>query len=215
MLFYYAIIGHKEDTMSMCQVDGCDRRIYAGGYCRVHYTRVRRHGHPQANIPLRGERICKVIGCNEPHKALGYCKFHYKRHNLGIPLDKKRRRKEYQHKVCTVDGCNEPHHGLGYCSRHYQRFKRYGDPHKTKKTVYSKEIQELLIRYPLATVALMVLGRKCVRCGFDDIRALQIDHINNDGYKENRVKMYHKILRGDTEGYQVLCANCNWIKRYV
>lgn len=65
--------------------------------------------------------------------------------------------------------------------------------------------------------ALEVLGNVCVRCGFDDVRALQIDHVNGGGsqerLKEDNRRMYVRIAGGDTEGYQVLCANCNWIKR--
>ena len=61
------------------------------------------------------------------------------------------------------------------------------------------------------------LGGKCARCGFSDKRALQIDHIKGGGSKENRklgwLKMYKKILLDDGSNYQLLCANCNWIKR--
>jgi hypothetical protein len=64
--------------------------------------------------------------------------------------------------------------------------------------------------------ALSVLGTKCSRCGFDDIRALQIDHRFGGGTKERRnlsyPAYYLKILR-NPERYQVLCANCNTIKR--
>ncbi|CAO4179086.1 HNH endonuclease signature motif containing protein [Methylorubrum populi] len=31
---------------------------------------------------------------------------------------------------CSV--CGEPVKGLGFCDKHYQRFKKYGDPHKTR-----------------------------------------------------------------------------------
>lgn len=62
------------------------------------------------------------------------------------------------------------------------------------------------------------LGGKCSGCGFSDHRALQIDHVNGGGNKEYRklgqVASWNKMLK-DTEGlYQLLCANCNWIKRY-
>ncbi len=63
---------------------------------------------------------------------------------------------------------------------------------------------------------LKILGGVCVKCGYDDARALQIDHI--DGGGTNEVKrigtyaMYRKILE-NPEGYQLLCANCNWVKR--
>jgi predicted Zn-ribbon and HTH transcriptional regulator len=56
---------------------------------------------------------------------------------------------------------------------------------------------------------------KCRTCGFSDWRALHIDHVNSDG-KDERLpehKLYPKV-RLQPERYQVLCANCNWIKRY-
>ena len=66
---------------------------------------------------------------------------------------------------------------------------------------------------------LWLLGNKCARCGFTDSRALQIDHKNGGANKEGRLrgsKYYKEILesieRGE-EKYQLLCANCNWIKR--
>mgnify|MGYP001577497613 FL=1 len=62
-------------------------------------------------------------------------------------------------------------------------------------------------------------GNKCAHCGFADKRALQIDHVHGGGAIEGRKigshqdKFYRKVL-ADTEGrYQLLCANCNWIKR--
>jgi hypothetical protein len=63
------------------------------------------------------------------------------------------------------------------------------------------------------------LGNKCVRCGFSDKRALQIDHINGGGRKEiasfKSSKSYYRNVLSDTTGkYQVLCSNCNWIKSY-
>ena len=69
--------------------------------------------------------------------------------------------------------------------------------------------------------ALAVMGSKCVRCGFDDPRALQFDHINGDGHtirkhgQTNSVMVYLDILqKGHPERYQLLCANCNWIKKH-
>ena len=66
-----------------------------------------------------------------------------------------------------------------------------------------------------------LLGGVCVKCGFDDTRALQIDHVNGGGGQERRKvsnqKMYTLILEEVKQGsskYQILCANCNWIKRH-
>ena len=61
----------------------------------------------------------------------------------------------------------------------------------------------------------------CVRCGFSDIRALSLDHINGRSPADNwRNKarsgyaLYRRLRsRGYPAGYQTLCMNCQWIKR--
>lgn len=62
------------------------------------------------------------------------------------------------------------------------------------------------------------LGGQCVECGFSDYRALQIDHINGGGDEDRRTHskktFYENVLEDDGKVYQLLCANCNWIKRY-
>jgi hypothetical protein len=68
-----------------------------------------------------------------------------------------------------------------------------------------------------------LLGNKCAHCGFSDPRALQVDHTNGGGTKErnlsrNQNAYYKKILTSVEKGegkYQLLCANCNWIKRHT
>jgi hypothetical protein len=64
------------------------------------------------------------------------------------------------------------------------------------------------------------LGGRCKKCGYSDIRALQIDHINGGGTREiaslGHRRVYKKILDELDCGvvnYQILCANCNWVKR--
>ena len=59
-----------------------------------------------------------------------------------------------------------------------------------------------------------LLGIQCSVCGFSDIRALQFDHINGGGDKTGR-SYYKYISDPDIKlKLQVLCANCNWIKRH-
>jgi len=69
-----------------------------------------------------------------------------------------------------------------------------------------------------------LLGFKCVKCKEKDWRVLQIDHINHGGtqarilrgYKMGN-RLYREILNqitGGNKSYQLLCANCNWRKRY-
>ena len=68
-----------------------------------------------------------------------------------------------------------------------------------------------------------LLGNKCIECGFSDVRALQIDHVRGNGSKERNqfrkkspYAYYRDILReikDSSKDYQLLCANCNWIKK--
>lgn len=74
-------------------------------------------------------------------------------------------------------------------------------------------------------IDLLSFGKfKCASCSYDsDIRALVIDHINGEGYKERRLKLfkssYYMIkyyLSNPDEAFeklQILCYNCNWIKK--
>lgn len=68
---------------------------------------------------------------------------------------------------------------------------------------------------------IQALGGKCIICDFSDPRALQIDHIYGGGSKERREKLFkgtferhvlESFMKGENK-YQLLCANCNWIKR--
>lgn len=64
----------------------------------------------------------------------------------------------------------------------------------------------------------------CLRCGFEDVRALCIDHINGYGIEHRRsISPSHEVsgsnfyawLRreGYPLGFQTLCFNCNQIKK--
>lgn len=71
-----------------------------------------------------------------------------------------------------------------------------------------------------------ILGNKCVNpFNIDhgkflaDKRCLQIDHVNGDGNKSRKNfdgrAYYLQILReikAGSKDYQILCANCNWLK---
>lgn len=74
--------------------------------------------------------------------------------------------------------------------------------------------------YNLHKECLFKLGGKCNKCGINDIRVLQIDHVRGGGKREMIVlfkkswRRYYRHVLEDTKGnYQILCANCNWIKK--
>ncbi len=68
-------------------------------------------------------------------------------------------------------------------------------------------------------MCILLLGGKCVKCGFSDARALCIDHINGGGGGERKLfggNYYNSVLKKIKLGncdYQILCANCNAIKK--
>lgn len=60
---------------------------------------------------------------------------------------------------------------------------------------------------------------QCQRCGFNDVRALSIDHTEGGGHQHRRSIggqecFYYWLKRnGFPPGFQVLCMNCQFIKR--
>lgn len=67
---------------------------------------------------------------------------------------------------------------------------------------------------------LFLLGNVCKFCNFSDIRALAIDHINAGGNAERKKigggyysKVLKDILNKKKHKYQLLCFNCNQIKK--
>ena len=88
--------------------------------------------------------------------------------------------------------------------------------HKDKLTKDRKEARDKVM---------LLMGNRCLHCGFADYRALQIDHKKGDGYQCRHSKgsnvstlsQYRKIIADptliQTLDIQLLCANCNWIKR--
>lgn len=131
-------------------------------------------------------------------------------------------------KKCTLQWSKKNRFRIN--KQHRDRYKINGDairkamrergklPHikEQRKRIHKKW------RNKIRNKLLGLLGNKCMKCGITDFRVLQVDHINGNGNKERRIiascHEYHlyiinKVLKGSKD-YQLLCANCNWIKRY-
>jgi hypothetical protein len=69
----------------------------------------------------------------------------------------------------------------------------------------------------------LLYGNQCDKCGFNDPRALQLDHKSrpegacSTEHHIHAQELCRAILSGKENwlNYQLLCANCNWIKRHV
>ena len=104
--------------------------------------------------------------------------------------------------------------------RVYEKNVRY-PKRKDKQHEFERE-RRRMIRINLVEA----LGSYCQQCGFNaDIRALQIDHIKGGGLKELRERFvntnskmwlyYLNHLDEAKQTLQVLCCNCNTIKKYT
>ena len=67
------------------------------------------------------------------------------------------------------------------------------------------------------TIALYSDGKMCcAMCGCDDVRVLEIDHINGNGRVDRKrsscnTEWYKAIRKNKRDDLRVLCKNCNWI----
>lgn len=123
-----------------------------------------------------------------------------------------------------------------YAREHNSNRKWYKRMKEEKPIIFKKYLAKKRIdnrergrnRYRIRRREILgLLGNKCVRCGFSDPRALQIDHVNGGGIGERRKffnssgrLVYYQYLqyilekiKAGSKDYQLLCANCNWIKR--
>jgi len=61
-------------------------------------------------------------------------------------------------------------------------------------------------------------SNQCALCNNTDKRTFQVDHVNGGGTQDRLLlygdKFYKAVLQDITGKYQLLCANCNQIKRW-
>ena len=100
-----------------------------------------------------------------------------------------------------------------------QRGKEYmRDYYRRNKAAMDACMERWRHRKRLEFIAL--LGGKCVSCGEDNPIVLDFDHIHNDGAEHRRTSGGLAIVRYfskygvNTDQFQLLCKNCNWIKEY-
>ena len=112
-------------------------------------------------------------------------------------------------KYCSRACFWESTRGAGGTPRKRRAFV-VGRYNNSPKSIKNRRIE--LIKY---------LGGRCVRCQNDDMRVLELDHINGGGYmirKRDGTNRHIRFLSNNPEEaksiVQVLCANCNRIKKH-
>ena len=108
-------------------------------------------------------------------------------------------------------------HGLSHTKKYAKTYQdRTREKHKKRikdrKRKYQKDLKLKVFKaYSKDGII------KCCRCGENDDRVLNIDHINGGGRIHQRKvsNIYQDLLnRNFPEGFQVLCQNCNIIKMH-
>lgn len=112
---------------------------------------------------------------------------------------------------------------------HLQQYKKEWREKNIKRARMAERVRTNRHQKGLRAAALTYLGNKCASLdcrwlntdgslGCTDTSILQIDHILGGGNKERATlkpkQMHKKILAGSPD-YQLLCANCNWLKRVL
>ncbi len=100
-------------------------------------------------------------------------------------------------------------------------YVKYCLDHPGKQATYSARY---VLKVKIQTLARYANGEiKCADCGFSDVRALSIDHINGGGTRHRKeiggggtTHFYYWLKTHNyPTGYQVLCMNCQFIKKLV
>ncbi len=100
-----------------------------------------------------------------------------------------------------------------FCSKNCKDKKYYHNGYRNKnnkkkcKNNYKK----------LRNKVINIYGGICVYCGISDERILTLDHVNNDGNSDRKIRGAWAIYKDACENinsgkFQLLCRNCNWIK---
>jgi hypothetical protein len=113
-------------------------------------------------------------------------------------------------------------------------YLRHKEKCLSKRKLYLSKNQDKVTKYrnKCRNEVIQLLGSKCsnpfnidhtpFENETDYIHCLQIDHINGKGKREinsfSYNRAYYKFvlaqLKAGSKDYQLLCANCNWLKRY-
>lgn len=92
------------------------------------------------------------------------------------------------------------------------RWHLYHKTNEQRREYYQNRKKRVVAHYSQNTM-------KCAKCGFGDLRALSIDHINGNGSEHRKQigksRLYSWLVKNKfPSGFQVLCMNCQFIKAY-
>lgn len=109
-------------AQATCCIDGCNKPHQARGWCRMHYSRWRRHGDPLYVLRQRAEGNCAVERCHKTAVARGWCKAHWQKwRKYGDPTASVPTKEIAS---CSTPDCTNRARARGLCHRCYVRWRR-------------------------------------------------------------------------------------------
>lgn len=177
----------------------------------------------------------KCLYCELPVYCKHLCRRHYKKQNAlkngtyKKLYEKNKANPEYMEKKRMWDNLYREKKKKGLLKSREkpqslinQDWKEYYRKWRVKNVTYRKLVavkrSNKYYEYKLKAIEHYSDGKNCcLWCGNADLRVLDLDHINDDGFS------HRKLLHGTTAPYwakmnnyppglQVLCRNCNWLK---
>lgn len=153
--------------------------------------------------------------CSKCKKSLSKSSFYKKGNNLTLDCKFciKIQQKEYKERNREkILACKREYYYKNR-DRIIEEQKIYVNKNKEKTLKYGKNW-----RKGIRLKVFDYYGKFCICCGENDIDALEIDHKENNGsfFRRKRIGPIYRWLINSNfpEGFQVLCANCNRVKRY-
>lgn len=163
-------------------MEGCDRarRGLATPYCEAHYGRVRKHGDPQAHVPLRPRRYeskqCFAPGCEKDRSKGKWCSSHEAR---------LRRRGELEPEFIPQDKRNLP--------------RGRDNVNWTEEPSYTAVHQRLRRwRGPAS-------GYNCVTCD-EQAEQWSYDHADPEQRIDEKINLPYST---DVDHYRAMCVRCH------
>lgn len=108
-----------------------------------------------------------------------------------------------------------------YRKKRAAKIRKWRKKYSQRKEVkFANRMRAKVRRLESRLEIIKLLGGKCKKCSVSDFRILQIDHVKGGGNKDSKgfgLAYYRHVLkkiRNGSKDYQLLCSNCNWIKRW-
>lgn len=202
-----------------CIIKNCKNDIHCKGICHKHYSRLIRLG--KTSLPKRPIKLCQKKNCKNKFLAKELCSKHWAeqyRNNNREYVRERTRKYESTHPEIMKRKRKR------YYIKHRKKILKKG--RKQAKTPEAKKKKKIYRSKKKIKVLTYYSKRKrptCIGCNEKEIKILSLDHIKNDG-KEHRKTLsgdgtgeviYDWIIKNNfPKGFQTLCMNCQWKKRF-